>query len=126
MSRAQEWIVWVLAALVLVGAGVRAVRLSDPYRSGAPLGSLEDRREHRFRDLSWSNAERLAANLLAAAERAPDALSRARFLARLASLQRERGFEAASRAAAAEALRLGGSDPETRRLLASPLEVTPR
>lgn len=126
MTRGLERLVWVLAVLLLAGAGARLVVRPDPYRAGAPLGAVEDRRLHRFRDLSWSQTERLASSVLLAAERAPDRLTRARLLAQFASLQRERGFEAASRAAAAEALRLGGHDAETQRLLASPFEVKPR
>lgn len=125
MNRGFERLAWVLAALLIVGAGARLAVRADPYRAGAPLGAIEDRREHRFRDLSWSSAERLAGGLLAAAERAPDGQSRARLLARFAALQRERGFDAVAQAAAAEARRLGGDDPETRRLLASPFELTP-
>jgi hypothetical protein len=126
MTRGPVWIVWALAVVLLVATGWRAAARPDAYRAGAALGAIEDRREHRFRDLSWSAAQQLFDFYLQAAERAPDPLTRARNLARLAALQRERGFDAGAQAAAAEALRLGGNDAETRRILANPLELPPR
>jgi hypothetical protein len=123
MTAAQQRIVWLLALLLGLATAWMAATRPDPYRAGAPLGALEDRREHHFRDLTWSGTQRLFEGLLAAAQRAPDPVSRARFLARVASLQHERGIDEGARAAAAEAMRLGGDDAEVRRLLGTPLEL---
>jgi hypothetical protein len=125
MTRAQQRIVWSLALLLVVATAWMAARRPDPYRAGAPLGALEDRREHHFRDLGWSSTQRLFEGLLDAAGRAPAGVERARILARVAALQHERGIEEGARAAAAEAMRLGGDDPEVRRLLGTPLEIAP-
>jgi hypothetical protein len=122
LTRLQLRIAWVLA-LALVAASVwRAASLGDPYRSGVRVGTVEDRREHRFRDLTWSETQHLLKDLLESASRAPDAAARARALARLAALQQERGLAANAAAAAHEALRLAPEDPEVRRLLTTPLE----
>jgi hypothetical protein len=115
-------IVWAVALLLLAAAGYRASRLPDPYAAGASVGRVEDRREHRFRDLTYTETQRLFEKLLATATRAPDAATRGRALARIAALQRERGLEEAAQAAATEALRFAPHDPEVQRLLQSPLD----
>lgn len=122
MNRTQERVVWGLAALLLLAAVARIVRLPDPYVAGA--GSpVEDRRQYAFRDLTWSQTQRLFESLVGAAERAPDNITRARFLARVAALQHERGMDEPAQAAAREALRFAPQDAETRRLIAAPLDL---
>lgn len=113
---------WGLAALLLLAAVARIVRLPDPYVAGA-AAPVEDRRQYAFRDLTWSQTQRLFESLVASAERAPDNLTRARFLARVAALQHERGMDEPAQAAAREALRFAPQDAETRRLIAAPLDL---
>jgi hypothetical protein len=84
---------------------------------------VEDRRLYRFRDLSFSATERIAAALLDGAAHAPDATSRARMLATLAALQRERGMTNRAQAAEAEARRLAPDDLEVQRLLSRPVDL---
>jgi len=125
MSALQTRILWILAAVVVAAACARWLQVPDPYRAGAAI-TVEDRREHRFRDYTWTQTEHLLHALAAEVDRAPDAITRARVLARIASLQNERGFAAQAEAAAREALRLAPSDAETRRLLNAPLVLAPR
>lgn len=122
MNRAQARIVWGLAALLLVTGVVRLGLLPNPYAPGT-AAPVEDRRQYRFRDLTWSQTQRLYESLVAAAERAPDAVTRARYLARVAALQHERGMDEPAQAAAREAMRFAPQDAETRRLIASPLDL---
>lgn len=122
MNRLQERIVWGLAALLIGASWARIAMLPDPYAAGA-RSPIEDRRQYRFRDLDWSQTQRLFESLVQAAERAPDDLTRARYLARVAALQHERGMDEAAQAAAREALRFAPNDAETRRLIASPLDL---
>ena len=122
MSRIQECLVWALAAILMLTAVVRLGMLPDPYAVGATV-PVEDRRQYRFRALTWSQTQRLFESLVAAAERAPDAVTRARYLARVAALQHERGMDEPAQAAAREALRFAPNDAETRRLIASPLDL---
>ena len=134
MSRIQECLVWALAAILMLTAVVRLGMLPDPYAVGAAgaVGAVravgaavpvEDRRQYRFRALTWSQTQRVFESLVAAAERAPDDVTRARYLARVAALQHERGMDEPAQAAAREALRFAPNDPETRRLIASPLDL---
>jgi hypothetical protein len=125
MNITQQRIVWLLALVLSLATGWLAATRPDPYRAGAPLGAIDDRREYHFRHLSYSSTQRLFENLLGAAQRAPDPVSRARMLARVAALQRERGIDDGARAAASEAMRLGGNDAEVQRLLGTPLELPP-
>jgi hypothetical protein len=118
-------IVWVVAGVVVAATAVRLGRLPDPYAAGA-VSPVEDRRQYRFRNLSRSETQHLFEKLVEAAEKAPDPITRGRFLARVAALQHERGMDEAARAAAQEALRFAPRDPETRRILASPLELDSR
>ena len=122
MSRARERIVWGVAVLLALAAVARLGMLPDPYAAGTAV-PVEDRRQYRFRDFSWSQTQRLFESLLAAAERAPDDVTRARYLARVAALQHERGMDEPAQVAAREALRLAPNDAETRRLIASPLDL---
>lgn len=123
MTSLQLRIASAFVLALVVASAWRAARLPDPYRTDAPVGAVEDRREHRFRDLTWSETQRLLQGLLETASRASDAPSRARALAQVASLQRERRLAESAEAAAREALRLSPTDPEVRRLLATPLEL---
>jgi hypothetical protein len=123
MSARPLQILWVVAGLLVVVAGWRAVRLPDPYRPGQPLGVIEDRREYHFRDLGYAETQRLLQQLLGSAARASDPRARALELARIAALQHERGLSEPAEAAARDALRLAPDDPEVRRILASPLDL---
>jgi hypothetical protein len=114
---------WIVAALLLAAAFWRLGRLPDPYADGSKTVPVEDRRQHRFRDLGWSQTEQLFRSLVTSAEQAPDPVTRARFLARAAALQQERGLGDAAQAAAREALRFAPNDAETRRLLSAPLDL---
>lgn len=116
-------ILWIVAAALVVLAVVRPHGLPDPYAPGAATGTIEDRRQHHFRNWSYARTQELAASLLEEARRATSDRTRALALARLATLQRERGFQAQAEAAAREALRLAGSDPEVRRVVSQPLDV---
>lgn len=122
MNRVQERIVWGLAALLVVASVIRIGLLPNPYAPGV-ASPVEDRRQYRFRDLSWSQTQRLFESLVASAERAPDNVTRARYLARVAALQHERGLDEPAQAAAREAMRFAPQDAETRRLIASPLDL---
>jgi len=122
LSRIQERIVWALATILMLAAVARLDLLPDPYAVGATV-PVEDRRQYRFRALTWSQTQRLFESLVAAAERAPDDVTRARYLARVAALQHERGMDEPAQAAAREALRFAPNDAETRRLIASPLDL---
>jgi hypothetical protein len=101
----------------------QARRLPDAYVDGAPLGAVEDRREHHFRNLGYAETQELFQRLLRSATDAPDPAARARALARIAALQRERGLVEAADAAAREALRFAPGEPEVRRLLSTPLDL---
>jgi hypothetical protein len=123
MSSGPIRALWALAALLVVVCAWRLARLPDPSQPAASLGTLEDRREHRFRDLGFGETQRLLEALLRRAEATPEPRARALLLARLAALQRERGLDESAQAAAREALRLAGSDPEVQRLLQAPLDL---
>jgi hypothetical protein len=114
---------WIAAAVLLLAGGWRAASRPNPYAPGAPLPRVEDRRDHRFRDLTYVQAQKLLDSLLRAADRAPDAHQRAVALARAAALQHERGYPESADTAAREAVRIAPNDPEVRRLLASPLDL---
>jgi hypothetical protein len=108
---------WITTLVVLAAAGWRLAQVEWSYRStSAPL-RIEDRREHRFRNLTWSQAEAVLNHLLRQAYAAREPHDRALALARVASLQRERGLDAAANAAAREALQLSRNDPEVRAIL---------
>ena len=123
MTRGPLRLAWMVAILLLIAAGWRVRALPDPYRDGAPLGAVDDRREYRFRDLTYTQTQRLFDRLLQEATHASDPVARGRSLARIASLQRERGLTEAADAAAAEALHTAPNDPEVRRLLSAPLQL---
>jgi hypothetical protein len=115
--------VWV-AACVLAGiAAARAVGGSNPYAAGVASGAIEDRRLHHFRNASYSETQRLFDTLLDRASRATDVVTRARALAALAALQRERRMENQAAAAAEQARRLAPADPEVRRWLTQPIDL---
>ena len=126
MTRGPLRLLWGLALALLLAAGWRATQLANPYRAGAPVGPIEDRREHHFRNLTQSQTQRLFDSLLLAATQASGPAIRARYLARIAALQRERGLGEAAEAAAREALRAAPNDPEVRRILSAPLELESR
>lgn len=120
MTDARAGVVWGLALALVAAAIVRVASTPDPYRVGAPI-VIEDRREHRFRNATWSEAEALLQRIAREVETATDAQTRARALARIASLQQERGYSAQADYAAREALRLAPTDPTVRQLLNTPV-----
>ena len=123
MTKAPLRIVWLVAVLLVAAAGWRAARLPDPYRDGAPVGTLEDRRENRFRNLTHSQTSRILEHLIESAANARDGQARARQLARVASVQHERGLAEASEYAAREALRYATDAAEVRRILEAPFDL---
>jgi hypothetical protein len=114
---------WLLTVLLVATAGWRAARLPDPYRDGAPVGVVEDRREYRFRHLTHSQTTRILEHLIESAANARDRQARARHLARVASVQQERGLTEAAEYAAREALRYATDPAEVRRILETPLDL---
>lgn len=115
--------VWLAACICTGIAAARAVDRSKPDAAGAPVGVIEDRRLHHFRNATYTETQRWFNLLLERAGRATDSVTRARALAALSSLQRERGMQNQATAAAEQALRLAPTDPEVQRLLAQPLDV---
>ena len=129
MSSAQRRVLWGLAGILLLFCAWRLASQPSPYAAAAPVGAVEDRRLYRFRNLGYMATQDLVEELLRRAAAAPDATVRARWLARLASLQHERGMDEPARAAAGEALRLDANDAEVQRLMRAPLdlrELSPR
>ena len=115
--------VWLLVLGLALLAGWRLESVSWQHQAGASPVAIEDRREHRFRNLTYSQTEHLLDALLRRAYAATTAKERALALARVATLQRERGLQEAAEAAAREALQLSRSDPEVRALLSGPLRL---
>jgi len=115
--------VWLLVLGLALLAGWRLEAVSWQHQAGASPVAIEDRREHRFRNLTYSQTEHLLDALLRRAYAATTAKERALALARVATLQRERGLQEAAEAAAREALQLSRNDPEVRALLSSPLRL---
>jgi hypothetical protein len=111
---------WIVAIAILLAGVWRLAAVEWSYRS-APPQTVEDRRAHRFRNLTWSQAERVLNRFLRQAYAAREPRERARALARVASLQRERGLDAAATAAAREALQISANDPEVRAILSRKL-----
>ncbi len=123
-----RWL-WLLVLGLALLAGWRLEAVSWQHDSEASPVAIEDRREHRFRNLTYSQTQHLLDALLRRAYAATTPKERALALARVATLQRERGLQEAAEAAAREALQLSRSDPEVRALLSSPLrleEIEPR
>jgi hypothetical protein len=118
-----ERIVWAVAVLLVAASLWRLRAAADPYRPQAPLTALDDRREYHFRNLTFAATRGLFDRLLQEAARAPDPATRARYLARVAALQRERGMSEAAETAAREALRTAPGDVEVQRLLSVPLDL---
>ena len=114
---------WIAAALLAGVACWRAVAGPDAYADGAVSGPIEDRRLHRFRNATYTETQHWFETLLERAGRAGDPTTRARALAALASLQRERGMMNQATAAAEQAQRLAPADPEVRRLLSQPIDL---
>lgn len=114
---------WIAAGLLAGVACWRAIAGPDPYADGVTSGQVDDRRLHRFRNATYSETQRWFNTLLERAGRAGDPTTRARALAALASLQRERGMMNQAAAAAEQAQRLAPADPEVRRLLSEPLDL---
>lgn len=112
-------VLWILTAALFA---LTLVRLQNIAAGVAP-DVVEDRRQHHFRDWTYTRTETLAASFLEQAGRAGTDAERALALARLAALQRERGLHERAEAAAREALRLAGGDAEVRRVLAAPLDL---
>ena len=126
-SRAR-WL-WLLVLGLALLAGWRLQAVPWQHRAETSPVVIEDRRERRFRDFTYSQTQRLLDGLLRRAYAAATPRERALALARVAALQRERGLREAAAAAAREALQLGGSDPAVRALLSGPLrleELEPR
>lgn len=117
----STWLSLLLLGLVLL-AGWRLQAVSWQHDSASPL-AIEDRREHRFRNLTYTQTQRLLDGLLRRAYAATTPKERALALARVAALQQERGLREAAEAAAREALQLSRSDPEVRALLSNPLRL---
>lgn len=115
--------IWVTACVFAGIAAARAVRGPDPYGAGVAAGRIEDRRLHPFRDATYSETQRLFETLLQRASQATDVVTRARALAALSALQRERGMENQALAAAEQAQRLAPTDPEVRRWLTQPIDL---
>lgn len=107
-------LLWILA-LALVGVALaRTSAVEWSYLPTSPAPRVEDRRAHRFRDFTYGQSERLLRQLLRQAQAAPTPRERALALARVATLQRERGFRESARAAGEEALQLAGNDAQMR------------
>ena len=114
---------WIAAGLLASVACWRAISGPNVYADGAVSGPIEDRRLHRFRNATYTQTQRWFETLLERAGRASDPTTRARALAALASLQRERGMMNQAAAAAEQAQRLAPTDPEVRRLLSQPIDL---
>ncbi len=127
MGRPLALILWCIAAAVFVVAAVRAVRVEWTYLPGSPPPRVEDRREHRFRNFTYSQAERMLRYLVRQAQSAATPRERALALARVAAMQQERGFLDSARSAGEEALQLSATDPalhsEVRGILTNPLRL---
>ncbi len=123
MKKAPVRILWFVTVLLLATAGWRAARLPDPYRDGAPVGAVEDRREYRFRNLTYSQTNRILEHLIETAANARDRQARARQLARVAAIQHERGIAEAADYATREALRYATDPAEVRRILTTPFDL---
>ncbi len=116
-------LLWLAAAALAAATAWRLTQVSWQYQTTAPALHVEDRREHRFRDLTHTQTQRLLDGLLRRAWNAKVPRERALELARVAALQRERGLADAAAAAEREALQLGGNDPAVRFVLAQPLRL---
>jgi hypothetical protein len=109
--------------VLLLGAAivVRLHGLTWYHEPGAPAPSVQDRRQHRFRNLTYTQTQRLLQGWLRQAYAAATPREQGLALARVAALQRERGLDAAAQAAAQEAMKVSRNDPEVRAILARPL-----
>jgi hypothetical protein len=123
MTKEPLRILWLVTVVLWAAAGWRAARLPDPYGDGAPVGVVEDRRENRFRHLTHSQTTRILEHLIESAANARDRQARARQLARVAAVQRERGLAEASEYAAREAMRYATDAAEVRRILETPFDL---
>lgn len=127
MGRPIALILWCVAAAVFVVAVVRSVRVEWRHLPGSPPPRVEDRREHRFRNFTYSQAERMLRYLVRQAQSAQTPRDRAIALARVAAMQQERGLIEPARSAGEEALQLSANDPalrsEVRGILTKPLRL---
>ena len=120
---------WAVVVILAVFVGWRLQQLSWRPLPASLAPAVEDRRQHHFRNFTYSQTERLVEGLLRHAYIAPTPRERALALARVAVVQRERGMDEAAAAAAREAMQLGGGDAAIRAILASPLrldDIVPR
>jgi hypothetical protein len=109
--------VWILVVLLGLGIAWQVQRVTWLHEPSAPAPIVEDRRQHHFRDLTYSETERLLQGWLRQAYAASTPRERGLALARAAALQRERGLDAAAQAAAREAMKVSGNDPGVRAIL---------
>ena len=105
-------LLWAIAAFVLAFALARTLRVEWSYLPGSAPPRVEDRRSHRFRNFKYSQADRMLRHLVRQAEAAQNPRDRAIALARVATLQQERGFLESAQRAGQEALQLTERDPQ--------------
>ena len=114
---------WAVLAVLAVVVGWRLQVVTYRHLSESPAPVVEDRRQHHFRNLTYTQTQRLVETLLRSAYIAATPRDRALALARVAAVQRERGLDEAAAAAAREAMSLSGDDPAVRAILAAPLRL---
>ena len=113
--------IWVLAATLLLAAVWRTSSRTWSQLPAGPHARIEDRRANRFRDTSYTQMQGILKVWLQQAYVAGPPRRRGLALARVAAMQRERGLAPEANAAAQEALRVSGNDPEVRAALSRPL-----
>ena len=120
---ARYWVWAVIAAWALaVGWRLQTVSWRHPSGTRTPP-AVDDRRQHHFRHLTYTQTQRLVDGLLRSAYAAPSPRERALALARVAVVQRERGLLEAAAAAAREAMQMAPNDADVRATLAAPLRL---
>jgi len=121
-GRSMRW-AWGLVAVLALLVGWRLHTVPWRHLAGSPAPAVEDRRQHHFRNLTYTQTQRLVEGLLRNAYAASTPRERALALARVAVVQRERGLDEAAAAAAREATQLAGGDADVRSILAGPLRL---
>lgn len=120
-------VLWGIAAVLIAVALVRALRVEWAHLPDAGPPRVEDRRQHRFRSFTFTQAERMLRHLVRQSRAARTPRERALTLARIAALQQERGFLDEARAAGEQALQLAARDAqmqaEVRGILTQPLRL---
>lgn len=120
-------ILWGIAAVLIAVALARALRVEWAHLPAAAPPRIEDRRQHRFRSFTFTQAERMLRHLVRQSRAARTPRDRALALARIAALQQERGFLDEARTAGEEALQLAARDThmqaEVRGILTQPLRL---